>query len=219
MVWKNRQPPASRWPVLSSFRPLAMSAPCAPASASSVRLAWRALRATSVVPFLWPSSSSSTIIGRKMSCSSKRNRLIGSCISTLVSSTNSLAGPVGLSSCAGLRRRPARRRCARPAAARPARVSMPPASEVPGGTSPPPARGSKSSCACGRSSQRAVGAAPPFFAPPCARNGPARRRLPAGAWRRAWTGREAGAWAVRLADEEGGETKKPPGGPGGFVRV
>ena len=29
-----------------------------------------------------------------MSCSSKRNRLLGSCSSTLVSSTNSLAGPV-----------------------------------------------------------------------------------------------------------------------------
>src|SRR6478752_4841868 len=29
-----------------------------------------------------------------MSCSSKRNRLVGSCISTLVSSTKSLAGPV-----------------------------------------------------------------------------------------------------------------------------
>jgi hypothetical protein len=73
-----------------------MSASCAPASASSVRLVWRPLRATSVVPFLWPSSSSSTIIGRKMSCSSKRNRHIGSCSSTLVSSTNSLAGPVDL---------------------------------------------------------------------------------------------------------------------------
>jgi hypothetical protein len=36
------------------------------------------------------SSSSSVIIGTKMSCSSKRNRLVGSCISTLVSSTNSL---------------------------------------------------------------------------------------------------------------------------------
>jgi len=32
------------------------------------------------------------IIGRKTSCSSKRNRLVGSCISTLVSSTNSFAG-------------------------------------------------------------------------------------------------------------------------------
>jgi hypothetical protein len=70
-----------------------MSAPWAAASASSVRLVWRALRATSVMPFLWPSSSSSTIMGRKMSCSSKRNRHIGSCSSTLVSSTNSLAGP------------------------------------------------------------------------------------------------------------------------------
>src|SRR6218665_192058 len=95
-VWKNRCPPAARWPVESSPTPCAMSAPCAAAaSASSVRLAWRPLRATSVMPFLWLSSSSSTIIGRKMSCSSKRNRQVGSCSSTLVSSTNSLAGPCG----------------------------------------------------------------------------------------------------------------------------
>ena len=33
-------------------------------------------------------------MGRKMSCSSKRNRLVGSCSSTLVSSTNSVFGPV-----------------------------------------------------------------------------------------------------------------------------
>src|SRR3989344_1419927 len=72
-----------------------MSAPWAAARASSVRLAWRPLRATSVMPFLWPSSSSSTIIGRKMSCSSKRKRLVGSCRSTLVSSTKSLVGPCG----------------------------------------------------------------------------------------------------------------------------
>ena len=70
-----------------------MSAPLTPASASNWRLVWRPLRATSVMPFLWPSSSSSTIIGRKMSCSSKRNSAIGSCSSTLVSSTNSRLGP------------------------------------------------------------------------------------------------------------------------------
>ena len=72
-----------------------MSAPWAAASASSVRLVWRPLRATSVMPFLWPSSSSSTIIGRNTSCSSKRNRHIGSCSSTLVSSTNNLAAEPG----------------------------------------------------------------------------------------------------------------------------
>jgi hypothetical protein len=33
-------------------------------SASSVRDTWRALRATSDMPFLWSSSSSSVIIGR-----------------------------------------------------------------------------------------------------------------------------------------------------------
>ena len=64
-----------------------MSAPWALASWSSERLAWRAFRATSVVPFLWPSSSSRTTIGRKMSCSSKRNSDVGSCIRTLVSRT------------------------------------------------------------------------------------------------------------------------------------
>jgi hypothetical protein len=42
-------------------------------SESSVRDTWRALRATSDMPFLLASSSSSVIIGRKMSCSSNRN--------------------------------------------------------------------------------------------------------------------------------------------------
>jgi len=35
-----------------------------PTSASSVRETWRALRATSDMPFLWSSSSSSVIIGK-----------------------------------------------------------------------------------------------------------------------------------------------------------
>jgi hypothetical protein len=38
--------------------------PICAASASRSRLTWRALRATSVMPRLWPSSSSSVIIGR-----------------------------------------------------------------------------------------------------------------------------------------------------------
>src|SRR3989338_5288917 len=42
------------------------------------------------MPFLLLSSSSRVIIGRKMSCSSKWNRLDGSCISTLVSRTKIL---------------------------------------------------------------------------------------------------------------------------------
>ena len=95
-VWKYSLPPAATLPVESSAKPCAMSAPFTPASASSRRLVWRPLRATSVMPFLWPSSSSSTIIGRKMSCSSKRNSAVGSCSSTLVSSTNSRVGPVAL---------------------------------------------------------------------------------------------------------------------------
>src|SRR3989339_2211055 len=46
------------------------------------------------MPFLCPSSSSSTIMGKKTSCSSKRNRQLGSCSSTLVSSPRRLLGPV-----------------------------------------------------------------------------------------------------------------------------
>src|SRR3954470_265896 len=57
---------------------------------SRKRLAWRALRETSDMPFLLLSSSSRVEMGRKISCSSKRNMLVGSCIRTLVSSTNSL---------------------------------------------------------------------------------------------------------------------------------
>ena len=57
-------------------------------SSSRKRLTWRTLRAASERPFLPASSSSSTIIGMKMSCSSKRNTAAGSCISTFVSSTN-----------------------------------------------------------------------------------------------------------------------------------
>src|SRR5437667_10208933 len=56
---------------------------------SRKRLAWRALRAISEIPLLLLSSSSSVMIGRNTSCSSKRNRLVGSCISTLVSRTKS----------------------------------------------------------------------------------------------------------------------------------
>src|SRR5712692_586095 len=94
------------WPVMASVcrnrRPLALSAswrlsgiPSAMGClawltmSSRKRLAWRALRAISEMPFLLLSSSSRVMIGRKTSCSSKRNRLVGSCISTLVSRTKS----------------------------------------------------------------------------------------------------------------------------------
>ncbi|MPN03498.1 hypothetical protein SDC9_150728 [bioreactor metagenome] len=88
-------PVALRWPVAFSGRPFSRpSAGWEATRESSVRLTWRPLRATSVMPFLWLSSSSSTTMGRKMSCSSKRNRLLGSCSSTLVSRTNSVVGPV-----------------------------------------------------------------------------------------------------------------------------
>src|SRR5580658_4999552 len=55
---------------------------------SRKRLTWRTLREASDRPFLCASSSSSTTIGRYTSCSSKRKMAVGSCISTLVSSTN-----------------------------------------------------------------------------------------------------------------------------------
>ena len=57
-------------PLASSFSPAARSVSfCASTRVSSVRLTWRPLRATSVLPRLWLSSSSSTISGRKTSCS------------------------------------------------------------------------------------------------------------------------------------------------------
>src|SRR5437879_7791210 len=52
------------------------------------------------MPLLWLSSSSSVMIGRKTSCSSNRNRLVGSCIRTLVSRTNSF-----VRDCCGFARR------------------------------------------------------------------------------------------------------------------
>jgi hypothetical protein len=56
VVWKNSLPPASLWPVLARSMPAWVSiAPLAAvkvASASSSRLTWRALRATSLMPFL-----------------------------------------------------------------------------------------------------------------------------------------------------------------------
>lgn len=89
VVWNIRRPVASLLPRALSARPSSrLSASCT--SESSERLTWRALRATSDMPFFWWSSSSSVIMGRKMSCSSKRNSDEGSCSNTLVSSTNSL---------------------------------------------------------------------------------------------------------------------------------
>ena len=110
VVWSRSRPVASRFPSLSRRTPSSIR--CAsgaaasadpsfgasarmgdrlmlksPIKASIERLACRALRATSVMPFLLLSNSSSVTIGRKMSCSSKRNNEVGSCISTLVSST------------------------------------------------------------------------------------------------------------------------------------
>ena len=95
-VWKKSFPPTSECPVPLREIPREISESFKPTNASSVLLVCRALRATSVMPFLLLSSSSRTIIGRKMSCSSKRKRHMGSCIKTLVSSTKSFAGPEAL---------------------------------------------------------------------------------------------------------------------------
>src|SRR6266850_7609625 len=97
---------AGMWPLIASVcrnrRPFALSAswrlsgiPSAMGvlawltMSSRNRLAWRALRAISEIPLLLLSSSSRVMIGRNTSCSSNRNRLVGSCISTLVSKTKS----------------------------------------------------------------------------------------------------------------------------------
>src|SRR5256885_17100381 len=47
------------------------------------------------MPLLLLSSSSSVMIGRNTSCSSKRNRLVGACINTLVSRTKSFVADGG----------------------------------------------------------------------------------------------------------------------------
>src|SRR5438477_7808041 len=62
---------------------------------SGNRLAWSAVRATSEMPLWLLSSSSSVMIGRNTSCSSKRNRLVGYCINTLVSRTKGFVADVG----------------------------------------------------------------------------------------------------------------------------
>jgi hypothetical protein len=89
-VCRNRRPLASSLEGPRRLMPSSMPSGQVLTISSRLRLAWRALRATSDMPFLLESSSSRVIIGTKMSCSSKRNRLVGSCISTLVSRTNSL---------------------------------------------------------------------------------------------------------------------------------
>ena len=89
-------PPLCGLSGMPAVRLLNFTALAAVTSLSMKRVAWRALRATSVTPFLLLSSSSSVRMGRKMSCSSKRKRLVGSCIRTLVSSTNSFAADEGL---------------------------------------------------------------------------------------------------------------------------
>ena len=75
VVWKNSLPLRFALAGLGQRNAvLRVQLGAATASASSSRLTWRALRATSLMPRLWLSSSSSVIIGRKTSCSSKRNR-------------------------------------------------------------------------------------------------------------------------------------------------
>src|SRR5229473_8005711 len=88
-VCRNRRPFALSASWRLSGIPSAMGVFAWLTMSSRKRLAWRALRAISEIPLLLLSSSSRVMIGRKTSCSSKRNRLVGSCISTLVSRTKS----------------------------------------------------------------------------------------------------------------------------------
>ncbi len=89
LVCRNNRPVTCRLPWIASGQPFSKSTKSVPTISSRLRLACRALRATSVSPFLLLSSSSSVTIGKKMSCSSNLNSEDGSCINTLVSSTNS----------------------------------------------------------------------------------------------------------------------------------
>ena len=66
-VCRNSRPVAAPCDFSASGMPFAIASkvsPCAVTSSSRKRLTCRALRATSVMPFLWPSSSSSVKIGR-----------------------------------------------------------------------------------------------------------------------------------------------------------
>src|SRR4051812_26835217 len=88
-VWRKRRPPATSDSLRLRGRPSVIGPPARFTSSSRKRLVWRALRAASDMPVLCASSSSSVTIGRNRSCSSKRNRLVGSCMRTLVSTTKS----------------------------------------------------------------------------------------------------------------------------------
>src|SRR2546422_5715461 len=88
-VCRNRRPFDCCPSFVFMTRPLFMSSTAVETISSRKRLACRALRETSERPRLCWSSSSSVAIGRYRSCSSKRNRLVGACISTLGSRTNS----------------------------------------------------------------------------------------------------------------------------------
>ena len=89
-VCSIRRPDACLVPRSLSGTPFSMSLSWLDTISSRKRVACRALRATSVMPFLLLSNSSSVIIGRYISCSSNRNSDVGSCMSTLVSSTKIL---------------------------------------------------------------------------------------------------------------------------------
>src|SRR5260221_2539709 len=95
-VCRNRRPLALSASWRASGIPSAMGPLAWLTMSSRKRLAWRALRAISEMPFLLLSSSSRVMIGRKTSCSSKRNRLVGSCIRTLVSRTKSFVADCDL---------------------------------------------------------------------------------------------------------------------------
>ena len=93
-VWKYRRPAAASPVAPGRGNPCSIGAwSAARMIPSSIRLTSRTLRAISETPFLAASISSSTAIGRYTSCAPNRNRAVGSCMSTLVSSTNRRASP------------------------------------------------------------------------------------------------------------------------------
>src|SRR5712671_1482015 len=95
-VCRNRRPLALSVSWRASGIPSDMGPLAWLTMSSRKRLAWRALRAISEIPLLLLSSSSRVMIGRNTSCSSKRNRLVGSCIRTLVSRTKSFVADCDL---------------------------------------------------------------------------------------------------------------------------
>src|SRR5437763_1620641 len=93
------------------------------------------------------------------------------------------------------------------------------ASYAPASTSPPPVRSSKSSCACGCSvSTASADVASVFRAALCEERAGASKA--SGGSRAARLGGAGGrGMGGKTSGSGNGKTKKPPGGPGGFLRA